>query len=121
MIEFVRWWGETVTPNKGGDRQKGEKRGTALFVSEAESLTDLTQQQVSKWRRRLKDPESYRAMLFGAAYHKAMADTNNTTATKWTGDRGDRKTDQVGSGKLDRNAVTGKPDNRTELQTAVTP
>ncbi len=25
-------------------------------------------------------------MLYGAAYYKAMAATNNTTATKWTGD-----------------------------------
>ena len=45
-----------------------------LSVSEAEDLTNITQQQVSKWRRRLKEPEKYRAMLFGAAYHKAMAD-----------------------------------------------
>ncbi len=47
QTEFVRWWDEKVTPNKGGDRQKGEKRGSALFVSEAEDLTDITQQQVA--------------------------------------------------------------------------
>jgi hypothetical protein len=36
QAEFVGWWEGTVTPNKGGDRQKGEKRGTALFVPKAE-------------------------------------------------------------------------------------
>ena len=85
QTKCVRWWDENVTPNKGGDRHRGEKRGSALFVSEAQELTGITQQQVSKWRRRLKDPEKYRAMLYGAAYAKAMAETN-TIATKWTGD-----------------------------------
>ena len=62
-----------MTPNKGGNRHKGEKRGSALFVSEAESQTGIAQQQVSKWRRRLKEPEKYQAMLYGAAYAKAIA------------------------------------------------
>ena len=49
--EFVRWWKETVNPNKGGDRKKGEKRGSALFdfadlqnrlsLEEAERRTDF--------------------------------------------------------------------------------
>ena len=80
QTEFVRWWTEKVTPNKGGDRRRGEKRGSALFVSEAEDLTSITQQQVSKWRRRLKEPEKYRDMLFGAAYAKAMAEARETPA-----------------------------------------
>jgi hypothetical protein len=60
-------------------------RGHRYSVEEAEDLTDFTKQQVSKWRHRLKEPEKYRDMLFGAAYHKAMA-VADTTATKWTGD-----------------------------------
>ena len=31
----------------------------------------IRHQQVSKWRHHLKEPENYRAMLFGAAYAKA--------------------------------------------------
>ncbi len=42
-------------------------------------LTGITQQQTSKWHRRLQEPKQYRDMLFGAAYHKAMAETNATT------------------------------------------
>ena len=61
-------------------------RAARMVCSDAEVLTGITHQQVSKWRRRLKEPEKYREMLFGAAYAKAMAETNNTTATKWTGD-----------------------------------
>ncbi len=54
-------------------------------MGDAEEQTSITKLQVHKWRRRLKEPEKYRAMLFGAAYHKAMAEPN-TTAAKWIGD-----------------------------------
>lgn len=82
QAEFVRWWGENV-------REKGQRANVSdprHFVADAETHTGITKQQVSKWRNRLKDPEKYRAMLYGSAYFKAMAETNNTTATKWTGD-----------------------------------
>ena len=82
QTEFVRWWDENVRP-AGQGRNVAEQR--QYSVEEAESLTGITKQQVSKWRRRLKEPEKYRDMLYGAAYHKAMAEAN-TTATKWTGD-----------------------------------
>ena len=81
QTEFVRWWQETVTPNRAPDK----KRRAALSKEDAEKQTGIMQQQVSKWLRRLKEPEKYQAMLFGAAYYKAMAETN-TTALKWTGD-----------------------------------
>ena len=42
-------------------------------MANAEAKTGISHQQVSKWRRRLADPEKYREMLYGAAYHKAMA------------------------------------------------
>ena len=47
---------------------------------DAEKSTGITQQQVSKWRNRLKDPEQYHAMLYGVAYHKAMAEGGNNTS-----------------------------------------
>ncbi len=87
QAEFVRWWDETVGIRHGAGRgNKNNADPRSFSKDEAEDLTDITQQQVSKWRRRLKEPEKYMEMLFGAAYHKAMAETNNTTATKWTGD-----------------------------------
>jgi hypothetical protein len=48
--ELVRWWDETVQ-NPGGDRQS-EKHSprSALMVSDAESLTGVKHQQVSRWR-----------------------------------------------------------------------
>jgi len=59
--------------------KEGEKRGTALFVSEAETYTGITQQQVSKWHRRLKESEKYREMLCGAAHANAMVETGNSS------------------------------------------
>ena len=88
QTEFVRWWEEKVTPGQSPGRSGKKSNADQRLISkdEAETLTDITQQQTSKWRRRLKEPEKYQAMLYGAAYHKAMAETNNTTASKWTGD-----------------------------------
>ena len=83
QTEFVRWWDETVRP--GGRPAKTSADPRWLSQEDAETRTEIMHQQTSKWRRRLKEPEKYRDMLFGAAYAKAMAETNNTTATKWTG------------------------------------
>ena len=33
----------------------------------------LDRDTIHRWRRRLKEPEKYRAMLYGAAHAKAMA------------------------------------------------
>jgi hypothetical protein len=52
--EFVGWW--TVSVGRpGGDRKsKKHSRRTALMLcSEAEDLTQITHQQVSKWAKRL--------------------------------------------------------------------
>jgi hypothetical protein len=84
QAEFVRWWAENVRP---GGRPTETVTGQLQFsAEEAEGSTGINKHQVSKWRRRLNEPEKYSAMLFGAAYHKAMAEASNTTATKWTGD-----------------------------------
>ncbi len=72
QTEFVRWWAETVRP--GGRPTKTSADPRWLSQEDAESHTEIAHQQVSKWRRRLKEPEKYRDMLFGAAYRKAMAE-----------------------------------------------
>ena len=61
--------------NPGGDgRLTARSRRSALMLAEdAESRSGISQQQVSKWRKRLKDPEKYRADLYGPAYRRAMA------------------------------------------------
>ncbi len=46
----------------------------ATSIEKTEGTTGTTELQVSRWRRRLKEPEKYRAMLFGAAYGKTMAE-----------------------------------------------
>jgi hypothetical protein len=56
-------------------RGKGKKSNNAdpgYFVNDAEELTGITQQQVSKWAKKLEDPEKYRAALFGKTYQQAM-------------------------------------------------
>lgn len=72
QVEFVRWWRENVTKNKGGDRVSDQKRGSAFLVADAEAATGIKQQQVSKWAKRLQDVPKYRASVFAAAYKKAM-------------------------------------------------
>ena len=83
QADFVAWWDANVRPD--GRPPKTVSGQIQLSVTEAESQSGITKLQTSKWRRRLVEPEKYRDMLFGAAYHKAMAETNNTTASKWTG------------------------------------
>ena len=83
QTEVVAWWDENVrSPGQPKSIVAGLRQYSA---EEAEKLTGITKQQVSKWRLRLGEIEKYRAMLFGAAYAKAMAE-KDTTATKWTGD-----------------------------------
>lgn len=70
QTEFVAWWREKVTPGQSPGR-KGKSnavRGSILDVSQAEEATGISQQQVSKWAKRLKGLPSYRARLFGAAW-----------------------------------------------------
>ena len=73
QTEFVRWWKETVTPNKGGDRGnqyvEAKTQNDVFGKSDAESLTGITQQQVSRWRKKLVDASKYEAELFEAAYN----------------------------------------------------
>lgn len=57
--EFIRWWRDRV---RGDGRPKKTGADPGQFSREdAEELTGITHQQVSKWAKRLKDREKYRA------------------------------------------------------------
>ena len=56
------------------DKSDVADQGHRYSVEEAEVLSEFTKRQVSKWRRRLQEPEKYRAMLYGAVYAKAMGE-----------------------------------------------
>lgn len=67
--EFVRWWRENVSVRHGLNRhsvENADRRSLAMSVDDAESLTGITQQQVSKWAKKLQKRDAYRAQLFGA-------------------------------------------------------
>ena len=68
QTEFVRWSDEKVAGRGRPEKVSGQK---LLSVADAEEQTGITKLQVHKWRRRLKDPEKYKALLYGAAYRKA--------------------------------------------------
>jgi len=75
--EFVEWWREKVSPNRGGDRKSQNQvpRSAHLIArDDAEKLTEITHHQVSKWATRLKREADYRLALYGAAYRLAMAE-----------------------------------------------
>lgn len=77
QAEFVRWWSETVTVRHGAGRgNKNSADPRSFSQSEAESLTGISHQQVSKWRKATDEAnrEKYRAQLFGAAWKKAMGE-----------------------------------------------
>jgi phage N-6-adenine-methyltransferase len=80
--EFVRWWDGAVTQNKGGDRRsKNQNNRTVILVAEeAEKLTGISSMQITRWRKRLNDEETYKQTLYGAAYKKLMAANANHLA-----------------------------------------
>jgi len=88
QTEFVRWWKEKITvrqsPGPGGYLSSAGLRTIAM--SDAEDQTGITNQQVSRWRKRLKDQDSYRLALFGAAYKAAMAERTDQRGASGTGE-----------------------------------
>lgn len=78
QIEFVGWWKDNV---RSDGRPSKTGAGPRQFPrDEAEELTGITHQQVSKWRKRLADRDKYRATLYGVAWKKAMAELDNHRA-----------------------------------------
>jgi hypothetical protein len=55
IVEFVRWWTETVGANHGAGRWNKNAGLGSLSAEEAERLTGISNQQVSRWRKRIKD------------------------------------------------------------------
>ena len=56
QTEFVRWWKETVSVRHGENRYSIDNADLrSLSKADAEELTRITQQQVSRWRKKLVD------------------------------------------------------------------
>jgi len=75
QTEFVAWWRRTVTPSRTRKSVNAGRHGQ-ISVADAEGLTGIKQPTVSRWTTRLKDPEKYRAFLFGTAWRAAMGPGN---------------------------------------------
>ena len=66
----MRWWKETVSVRHGENRYSIDNADLrSLSKADAEELTRITQQQVSRWRKKLVDASKYEAELFEAAYN----------------------------------------------------
>ena len=81
--EFVGWWDGAVSVREK-NRKLSADRGT-VPMAEAERETNITNQQVSRWRKKLRDEDKYKSELFGAAYKAAMAE-KTVRGTEGTGD-----------------------------------
>lgn len=63
QFEFVAWWGKHVRgPGKSNSRRPG-----VIDAEAAEAATGISNQQVSKWRKRQKDAEGYIAQIGAGA------------------------------------------------------
>ncbi len=76
QTEFVRWWGEKVTPNRARKSVVADL-GQQISVKQAEDHTGIKKQQVSRWVKRLEDIPRYRALLYDSAYRKAFGDASH--------------------------------------------
>jgi hypothetical protein len=72
QAEFVTWWSKNVSANQGARTDISVDKRKGLGMSEAEKATGISNQQVSKWAKRLTEPEKYRAKLYGVAWKQAM-------------------------------------------------
>ena len=64
------WWDKNVGANWGGNRSKNADTAF-LNVQRAETATGISQQQVARWRKELRNPDKYREKLILAACRKA--------------------------------------------------
>jgi phage N-6-adenine-methyltransferase len=72
--EFVAWWRTAVTPaqspGRSGRKSSADRR--TIPMRDAEALSGIRNQQVARWRQRLRNIPSYKASLYGAAWRAAM-------------------------------------------------
>jgi hypothetical protein len=76
QTKFVAWWKANVSKGQGGDRKSGNQvpRSAHLIpMLKAESETQISHQQVSRWRRELPTGEKYRSKIWMAGHYQAMA------------------------------------------------
>jgi hypothetical protein len=69
--EFVRWWDEAVGVRLHAGTELGAERRSTLTKDQAEHDTEITHQQVSRWRKSIRDVAKYREQLIVAARRKA--------------------------------------------------
>jgi thioesterase domain-containing protein len=69
QTEFVKWWNENVSVRHGLNRHTLENadRGSLYSKDEAERATEISQQQVSRWREWLGDLPKYRGCTVASA------------------------------------------------------
>lgn len=80
QAEFVKWWDDNIGIHRGAGRgKKSADRGT-FSMDDAEKLTGISNQQVSRWRKRLADLEAYRSKLYGKAWAEAFGKDHNHRA-----------------------------------------
>jgi hypothetical protein len=85
--DFVAWWNGHVTPGQGPGRglRKTVANGQLFSVAEATEKTGVKKPQVSKWKARLENEDSYRVALFESVY-----------APMWSADGQSRHTNLLG-------------------------
>jgi len=85
---FVTWWDGAVGVRHrppGGKAVNADRR-SQLTKDNAEAETEIKQQQVSRWRKWLQTEDKYQALLYGAAYRKAMAEKTDQRGASGTGE-----------------------------------
>jgi phage N-6-adenine-methyltransferase len=75
---FVKWWKENVTVRLRAGREMRADQRSSISAEKAEQLTQIAHQTVSKWSVRLKDLPTYRELLRGPSYRKAMGKRGST-------------------------------------------
>lgn len=87
--EFVRWWEEHVK-SRGNPEKKGDELISAerrlLNAPQAEELTGIRHQTVSKWRKSLSKEDAYRERLRIALFRKADLESAQNHRAEGTGD-----------------------------------
>jgi phage N-6-adenine-methyltransferase len=69
--EFVQWWGKTVGVRLNANSKVNADLSSPVSRVDAERLTGILQQQVSRWRKKLDNPDRYRERMIQAAMRAA--------------------------------------------------
>lgn len=80
----VGWWDINVRDD--GRPKNSPSPGTVSYTApEAEQKLGVRKQKISKWKPRIANKEQFKKELYGASYHKAMAEASNSK-TVYTGE-----------------------------------